>query len=108
MASSGKQTKTCWLEHIEYWQSSDLSQAAYCRQHGLVAHQFSYWKSKLVVAVEKTPPLMIPSPAFACVQVEPTTHPEFGLTLQFADGTRLDGIQQNNVMTVCQLVEVLR
>jgi hypothetical protein len=108
MASTSQQTKKYWLEHIEFWQSSDLSQAAYCRQHGLVTRQFSYWKRKLVTAVEKTPQLKTPSSAFACVQVEPTTYPDFGLTLQFADGTRLGGIQQTNVLTVCQLIEVLK
>ncbi len=101
MASSDQQTKTFWLEHIEHWQSSGLSQSVYSQQHGLVAHQFSYWKRKLV-KVE------IPSPAFACVQVEATTTQDIGLSLQFADGTRLDGIKQNNMMTVCQLIEVLR
>lgn len=106
MAASDKKTKTFWLEHIEHWQSSGLSQAAYSQQHGLVAHQFSYWKRKLV-AVE-IPSLNTPSPAFACVQVEATTNQDFGLSLQFADGTRLDGINQNNMMTVCQLIEVLR
>ena len=106
MASSDQQTKTFWLEHIEHWQSSGLSQAAYSQQHELVAHQFSYWKRKLV-AVE-IPSLNTPSPAFACVQVEATTHQDFGLSLQFADGTRLDGIKQNNMMAVCQLIEVLR
>ena len=106
MAASDQQTKAFWLEHIEHWQSSGLSQAAYSQQHGLVAHQFSYWKRKLV-AVE-IPSLNTPSPVFACVQVEATTHHEFGLSLHFADGTRLDGIKQNNMMAVCQLIEVLR
>ena len=106
MAASDQQTKAFWLEHIEHWQSSGLSQAAYSQQHGLAAHQFSYWKRKLV-AVEISSS-NTPSPAFARVQVEATTNQEFGLSLHFADGTRLDGIKQNNIMAVCQLIEVLR
>ncbi len=70
MASSDQQTKKFWLEHIEHWQSSGLSQAAYCQHHGLVAHQFSYWKRKLVTV--EIPSSNTPSPAFACVQVEAT------------------------------------
>jgi len=32
---------TRWKNHIEAWQSSGLSQAEYCRQHGLNANTFS-------------------------------------------------------------------
>lgn len=44
-----------WLNHIEAWQSSGLSQAAYCRQQGLNSHSFvarlsGYRKSRLVAA----------------------------------------------------------
>ena len=30
-----------WKQHIEDWQASGLSQAEYCRQHGLNANTFS-------------------------------------------------------------------
>ena len=30
-----------WKNHIEAWQAGGLSQAAYCRQHGLNANTFS-------------------------------------------------------------------
>ena len=30
-----------WLNHIEGWQHSGLSQAAYCRQHSLNANSFT-------------------------------------------------------------------
>ena len=33
--------KTDWGMHIEVWQGSGLSQAAYCRRHGLSAAYFS-------------------------------------------------------------------
>ena len=32
---------TGWKSHIESWQRSGLSQAAYCRQHGLNPNTFS-------------------------------------------------------------------
>ncbi len=106
MASSGKQRQTFWREHIEQWQSSRLSQAAYCQRYALVLHTFGYWKRKLL-GVEN--PSASRSPwGFTRVQVESTRSPDSGLSLHFADGTRLDGIQADNVMTVCQLIEGLK
>ena len=32
-----------WREHVSAWQRSGLSQAAYCRQHGLIPRQLGYW-----------------------------------------------------------------
>ena len=35
-----------WQSQIVRWQQSGLSQAAYCREHGLKLHQFIYWKNR--------------------------------------------------------------
>jgi transposase len=32
-----------WLEHVNEWSKSGLTQSAYCRQHGLRADFFSGW-----------------------------------------------------------------
>jgi len=32
--------------HIAQWQASDLTQAAYCKEHGIKPHIFSYYKKK--------------------------------------------------------------
>lgn len=32
--------------HIAQWQSSSLSQAEYCKEHGIKPHIFSYYKKK--------------------------------------------------------------
>jgi len=32
-----------WEEHVSTWQCSGLSQAAYCREHGLLPRQLGYW-----------------------------------------------------------------
>jgi len=37
-----------WQQHFQDWQSSGLSQAAYCRQNDLKAHQLYYWKHQCV------------------------------------------------------------
>ena len=35
-----------WKQHIDNWQTGDLSQAEYCRKHHLRVHRFIYWKKK--------------------------------------------------------------
>lgn len=37
-----------WKRQIESWRSSGLTQTAYCHQHELKAHQFTYWKKRFV------------------------------------------------------------
>ena len=39
--------KEFWRQHVEQCQKAETSQAAYCREHGLVIHQFGYWHRKL-------------------------------------------------------------
>lgn len=41
-----KLTITQWQQHVEAWRDSSLSQAAYCRQHGLNNKSFSLWTRK--------------------------------------------------------------
>jgi len=36
-----------WREHVTLWRKSGLSQAEYCRQHGLKPPDFSWWKNEL-------------------------------------------------------------
>jgi hypothetical protein len=36
-----------WRGHVQAWQGSGDSQAAYCRQHGLTPAEFSWWKHEL-------------------------------------------------------------
>jgi hypothetical protein len=40
------QNHAAMQSHIEQWQSSSLSQAAYCKEHGIKPHIFSYYKKK--------------------------------------------------------------
>ncbi len=37
-----------WQRHLDRWQRSGLSQAEFCRKHGLKAGAFSRWKRKLL------------------------------------------------------------
>ena len=40
-----------WQRHLDRWGRSGLSQAAYCRRHGIKAVTFGWWKRKLGAAV---------------------------------------------------------
>jgi hypothetical protein len=44
---SSMRIRAKWQQHIEAQQASGLTQAAYCREHGLDAQYLSLWKSKL-------------------------------------------------------------
>jgi hypothetical protein len=97
-----------WQQHIAQWQTSGLSQAGYCRQHELTAHQFSYWKCKLLTMSETVGPK--PASGFARVQMvaqipETSVQP---LSLLFRDGIQVTGITQDNMALLKQLIEVLR
>ncbi|MFB9067825.1 IS66 family insertion sequence element accessory protein TnpA [Pseudofulvimonas gallinarii] len=37
--------RTRWAAHMAAWQSSGLSQSAYCRRHALSLASFGYWVS---------------------------------------------------------------
>ncbi len=41
-----------WKFHIQSSLKSNMSHAAYCRQHNLIYHRFIYWKKKLSSAVQ--------------------------------------------------------
>ena len=42
--------------HIAQWQTSDLPQAAYCKEHGIKPHIFSYYKKKFCSASQVANP----------------------------------------------------
>ena len=43
-----EQKRASWKQHIESWRSSGQTQRAYCCQHELSPHQFTYWKKRFV------------------------------------------------------------
>jgi hypothetical protein len=42
--------------HIAQWQVSELTQAAYCKEHGIKPHIFSYYKKKFCSASQEANP----------------------------------------------------
>jgi hypothetical protein len=45
-----------WRRHLVAWRDSGLSQAAYCRRHGLSLACFGYWRGKLRSALSPSAP----------------------------------------------------
>jgi len=79
--------RTDWNHHIEAWQASGLSQAAYCRLHGLAISSFS---ARLSAHRASAPPPP-PPPALVPVKVEPARPAAADpLVLRTASGHRLE------------------
>lgn len=55
--------QSLWEPHIRGWKESGISQADYCRDHGLNIRVFGYWKRKLC---RKSP-----EPGFVPVLIKP-------------------------------------
>lgn len=108
MASKpNQQTKSFWLAHIEQWQSSGLSQAAYCRQHNLCEQKFSYRKRQSSLIKENANT----STGFARVQVDNpirVSASAMDLSIRFNNGICIEGITENNLNLVQPLLAILR
>lgn len=111
MATSppSQQAKPFWSNHIVQWQSTGLSQAAYCRLHDLCEQKFSYRKRQSSFA--KEPAILSTSTGFAQVQVDHLIQSpvsDIGLSIQVNNGIRIEGITANNLVLIPQLLTVLR
>lgn len=76
--------KNDWARHIEAWQESGLSQAAYCRQHGLSA---AYFSQRL--RAHRAEPV-VGGPALIPVRVEAAGSVAETLVLHRVEGQRLE------------------
>ena len=83
-----------WQQQITAWQASKLSGAAFCREHGLTYHRFSYWRQKLVPS-RRT--LMDSSSGFVRVvpTQSPAAHGEFRVSLP--GGIVISGLHADNI-----------
>lgn len=90
-----------WQSHIEAWQSSGLTQAAYCKENDLIIHRFGYWKRKLLDT-----PLVTPEPdGFVTLNPVVVTSP---LVLQLPNQLRIEGITPDNLHLTKQLAELFQ
>ena len=87
-----------WQRHIEQWSQSELSQAAYCKEHKLKIKSFTYFKSRLK---KKNLPVQ-----FVQVPVEPVRVPSF-VKLNVGSSFQIeipDGFLQNTLTQVLQVL----
>ncbi len=91
-----------WLNHIEVWQRSGLSQAAYCRQHQLNAKSFSgRIRDYRTQGLSKLPELI---PVQVKVEDEPPLTPVLVLIVQ---GCRLELPTSVSAQWLSQLMRCL-
>ncbi len=50
MATANPSKQSFWQHHLQSWQTSGISQAAYCNHHQLKIATFGYWRRKLARA----------------------------------------------------------
>ena len=97
-----------WLEHIEAWKQSGLSQAQYCRTHNISSKSFYYWKCKAHHASAPATTVRATTSGFAVAQLETVVTTHQGLSITLPDGITLSDIHASNVHVAAQLLEVLR
>jgi hypothetical protein len=100
MTTETTKLATHWQPHIEAWEDSGKSQAAYCREHDLAKSRFNYWKHKLRPA-EEFKPLSQSGSSFVPVRMSDDTLA--GLKLQLPNGASIEGICVDNLGVAQQL-----
>ena len=91
---------TYWREQIQAWSVSGKSQKAFCEEQALGYHRFGYWRRKFSQSVS------IPSKAktFVAVTRQPAA---MSLSLSLPNGLIIEGIAEENVSLVSQLLRQL-
>lgn len=100
-----------WRRRLSEWKRSGLSQAAFCRRHGLREQQFSWWKQRLGSrrpARTATKAKVAPkSAAFVPVQLSEAEAGGWAFEIEGAGGVRLRFRKRPGVSRLRELVELL-
>ena len=95
-----------WSKHVASWQSSGLSQNAYCRDHHLKISRFGYWKRKLIDPdAQQHAQSASQTPAFVPLAVSNTTTSTNGLRLRLPNGCEFSGIEVHHLPILTSLME---
>ncbi len=110
--SNERTTKAAfWQQHIVQWKDTEQTQIAYCREHALHIHQFSYWLHKgEPVSTQKTKSITAASSAATTSAFVPVVKHQPSLphlSLSLPNGMLLQGIDSDNLATVKQLLGLL-
>ena len=103
-STNNKYTAEYWIQQVQAWKLSGLSQAKFCRHNELVYNQFIYQRAKLEAGV-LAPRTQQSENGFARVNVKPAQEEE--LTLSLPNGFILRGINTQNVSVVRELLDQL-
>jgi hypothetical protein len=94
--------------HIANWQASSLSQAEYCKEHGIKPHIFSYYKKKFSSSANQSSQL-VPVKLLADRSVSANGLSDCNaLKLSHANGFSLDINPQADMASLKPLLELLR
>lgn len=99
--------RTRWAGHVAAWQSSGLSQSAYCRRQGLSLASFGYWRRQLRT---HEPEADVPvTQALVPIQVAPTTASlsSPGVEVCLSNGLRVRWPGVGDAASVAALVRAL-
>lgn len=57
--------QTYWQTHLDAWRQSGLSQASYCKQHGVSLSSFGYWLHRRAKSTSPTAavPILVAKPS---------------------------------------------
>ena len=94
---------TNWQAEVVAWRESGLTMSAYCRQHALVTHQFSYYKRKFETPKPST--AMTVSGFSQVAVLKPGARD--GLIVHLTNGASIAGIDQQNLPLVISLAHAL-
>ena len=107
---SKKQSRSFWKQHVQTWEESGITQAAYCKAHELQIKRFGYWKRKFIGTESQS------SQSSHFVQIKPvvpsqlieTMGSKTTLSIQLPNQFRIEGVTQHNLSLIKQLAEVLQ
>lgn len=106
-----KASQEQWLQRVEAWHDSGLSQNAWCRQNGIKPSQLGYWKKKLWTGKPTASPSKTIS-AFVPVSLaqnqKPICEEPSLLTVALPNGLSVSGIDHHNLALAGQLIGLLR
>ena len=93
-----------WQQHIGAWQATDLSGAAFCKQHDLNYPQFNYWCKKFQVAEAAEKPAGFTKVTQVAAS-HSRSHDELGVHLP--SGVSFSGVNAGNLDVVLALLRQL-
>lgn len=85
-----EQKRQHWLNHIEAWQASDLSQAEYTRRHNLSVKTFQYHKRRYSQTPTDTTPAQTIVPVVVETPEAVTVPATSGITLVTPQGIKIE------------------